>query len=171
MGDRPPETSSASNSTKPTTHNDTSGTSSLSSSSTTQDFTETPQSIAEQPVSTPVIVITDSHTPSPDSTPSQSHFAAARHRSRGTSSSPQSPRRQRSPLSSERLQRSHSQPAEETHNSTAVTMSSSASSPSATSTAGSNSGSGQSYQLPYAPFPYPMPAQPRGGQQQGGQGK
>ena len=168
MSDCPPETSSASNSTKPI---DTSGTSSLNSPSTSQDFTETPQPTAEQPVSTPVIVITNSQTPSPEPTPRQSHFTAILHRSRGTSSSPQSPRRPRSPVPSERFQRSHSQPPEKPHNNTTAAMSSSGSSPSATSTAGSNSGSGQGYQLPYAPFPYPMPAQPRGGQQQGGQGK
>lgn len=171
MSDCPSETSSASNSTKPTTHDETSGNSSLNSSSAVQDFAETPQPIAQQPVSTPVIVITDSHTPSSESTLRQSHFAGAHHQPRGTSSSPQSPSRPRSPVSPERLQRSHSQPAEQTRNNNTATMSSSASSPSATSTAGSSAGSGQGYQLPYAPFPYPMPAQPRGGQQQGGQGK
>ncbi|EMD94558.1 hypothetical protein COCC4DRAFT_152611 [Bipolaris maydis ATCC 48331] len=171
MSDSPSETSSASNSTKPINTNDTSEKSPFTGSSTSQDFTETPQSTAEQTVSTPVIVITNPHTPSSESTPRQSRSVLLRHQSTGTLSSLQSPSQQGSSRPSDRLQRSHSQPLEATSNNTTNTMSSSASSPSGTSTAGSNSGSGQGYQLPYAPFPYPMPAQPRGGQQQGGQGK
>ncbi|EUC44402.1 hypothetical protein COCMIDRAFT_37761 [Bipolaris oryzae ATCC 44560] len=171
MSDSPSETPSASNSRKPTDIKDPSETSPFQGSSTPQDFTETPQSTAEPTVSTPVIVITNPHTPSPESTPRLSRSLLVRHQSTGPLTSSQSLGQQSSSRPSDRLQRSHSQPIETTSNNNTITMSSSASSPSGTSTAGSNSGSGQGYQLPYAPFPYPMPAQPRGGQQQGGQGK
>lgn len=177
MSDRLPETSISSNSSNPTSTNATSEASlvvsSSFSSSPSHDVTETPQATAEPPVSTPVIIVTDPHTPSPDSTPRQSRSQALSHRSRASSSQPY--RRQRSATPYERPQRSRSQPVESIRATTTtvspITMSSSSSSPSATSTAGSTSASGQAYQLPYAPFPYPMPANPRGGQQQGGQGK
>ena len=178
MSDRLPETSSSSNFSKRTGTNATSEaslaiSSSPSSSSSSHDVTETPPPTAEQPVSTPVIIVTDSRTPSPDSTPRQSRSQALSHRSRTSSSQPL--RRQRSATPYERPPRSRSQPVESIRTTTtivsSITMSSSSSSPSGTSTAGSTSGSGQTYQLPYAPFPYPMPANPRGGQQQGGQGK
>jgi hypothetical protein len=162
MSERPSKTSSPSNSPQPNSAQDRPKViESITSSATSQDFTETPQSTAEQTVSTPVIIVTrspTSRTPTPEITPRQSRPLSIRHHS-------QPPRRQRSSTPYERPERSSSNPRETaTIITTTTAMSSSSSSSSNTSTAGSSSGSGQSYQLPYAPFPYPMPANPRGGQ-------
>ena len=141
MSIRPSETSSPSNSEKPTT------------SAPPQDFSETPQATAAAP---PLITITDS-------SPPLHHCSLTNRHPSGTHSSPQTPLHETSPL----RPRSHSQPGET--QTTNASMSSASSSPGNTSTAGSTSGSNPGYQLPYAPFPYPMPANTRGSGQ--GQGK
>ncbi|KAF1844405.1 uncharacterized protein K460DRAFT_397508 [Cucurbitaria berberidis CBS 394.84] len=174
MSNRHSKTSSPSNSPKlPSSHATPEVRQPTESSATPQDFTETPQAPAEQPISTPVIIITgspSSRAPSPESTIRQGRSLGHRHRD----STSQPPRSHRSSTPYEQPRRSSSQPEVESRTTTATTMSSSSSSPGNTSTAGASSGSSNpSYQLPYAPFPYPMPANARGsGQQQsGGQSK
>ncbi|KAF1835836.1 hypothetical protein BDW02DRAFT_578424 [Decorospora gaudefroyi] len=170
MSDRPSETSSPSNSSKPrNTRTTPEAIQSIISSATSQDFREPPQLPAEQTVSTPKIIVTESHSPTPETTPQQNQSLAIRHRS----SSLQPPGQAHSSTPSEHSpsQSSFISAASLiTTSATTIAMSSSTSSPSNTSSTGSTAGSGH-IQLPYAPFPYPMPASPRGGQQQGGQGK
>ncbi|KAF7675380.1 hypothetical protein GT037_006099 [Alternaria burnsii] len=171
MSDRGSKPSSPTRNPKPTGSCTTEVTQTTTSSAAHPGLEDISQSTSEQPLSTPVIVVTrspaSSRAQTPESGARQGHPLVIRHRSR--SSSPlQLQRQERSPTPYERPQRSQSQPLEASIPVTNITMSSSGSSPSGTSSAGSNSGSGQ---LPYAPFPYPMPANPRGGSSQGSQGK
>ncbi|KAH7389939.1 hypothetical protein BKA66DRAFT_440205 [Pyrenochaeta sp. MPI-SDFR-AT-0127] len=167
MSNQSSEASSPSNSSKPTSSSARPEVDRVTSSSTTlQDFTESPQVPAERTVSAPVIIITGSSSRSPTPEPTRQVHPPAVHSSSQLSQD-QHP-------STSREQPEHSDSPPQIGLAAATTaMSSASSSPGNTSTAGASSGSSNpSYQLPYAPFPYPMPANARGsGQQSGGQGK
>lgn len=178
MSGRPSKKITPSDIQSPTNTYDTSAVNQPTASSTDrQGLPETLQSTAEEDVSTPAIIVTDSpssRTSHTETTPRQSGPQAPHPPSVSRSSS-QSSRSRHSSTAYDHPSSSWSQSQEaqapETTSTTAaqrtIVMSSS-SSPASSSTTSSTSGSGQSYQLPYAPFPYPMPANPRGSGQQKG---